>query len=918
MKIKPPWLPYWGKANTSEDGVTKTHALACHLLDVAAVADVLLGCFPKRLERLAKMLDAEPASLRAVIVRLAALHDLGKFHPDFQRKLEGYCEEHLEHLVKFINLEAKALRHDVLGQAIAEKTRLAAHFARHLPQIFQDEIERYLFYPVMLHHGRPASLDGSKSIWRNSLDAIKPAIDEFIQEAFALIPCDGAVVTGEPSPVKLAAFSWALAGFMVLADWIGSNEEYFEYCEEPQSLPVYWKHAKLQAAAAVEKAGILPAGAREDFDPLDLLPKTAQDQARLSPLQEAAAVLPIGDGPNLFIVEDMTGAGKTEAALILAQRLLAAGTANGLYFALPTMATSNAMYNRMAHAYRSLFADDAQPSLVLAHGRRDDHDGFTESILETPAPKAVPFAEETDADETAGQVCARWIADNKRKAFFAHAGAGTIDQALLAALPRKHQALRLWALADRVLIADEVHSYDAYVNKELERLITFHTALGGSTILLSATLPEAARNGLVKAWREGAGVKGGGVAARDYPLITAVSASGDIAKRVDAREELRRTFPVKRIGSFEEAAERVTAFAKDGAPVAWIRNAVDDAIEACRELRKRGLEPLLVHARFAMGDRIEREQKVQERLGRTSTPEQRRGFVIVGTQILQESLDYDVDAMVTDLAPVDLIIQRAGRLWRHPGREGRLAKCELLIFSPNPDGLVDADWYRSMSPRAAAVYAHHGIIWRSAKALFGAGEIRAPEGLRDLIAKVYGPGEIEFPQAFEKASLNAEGKDMSGRSIAQNNLLNLRDGYGGQNAIWDADLDFSTRLENEPSVTFRLARLEDGKVVPWCAARDAGLNSLRHAWAMSEVRVQERLASGVPEPERDVALAVAAAKETWSKWDRQGIPLLLLEESVKGEPWRGIVLRKAGETATVLYDTRLGLRFVTESAANMI
>ena len=503
-----------------------------------------------------------------------------------------------------------------------------------------------------------------------------------MQEAFRLIPCDGPLLRGEPLETQFAAFSWALAGLIVLADWIGSNEEFFEYREQVQELSGYWGQARRQAAEAVEKIGILPAAVCERFDPSDLLPKAPGKRVELSSLQKAAAATQIADGPNLFIVEDMAGAGKTEAALILAERLLAAEAASGLYFALPTMATSNAMYGRMAGIYRGLFAEYARPSLVLAHGRRDLNDRFAGAIFDAGERSAASIAELDDADETAQHACARWIADDRRKAFFAHVGVGTVDQALLAVLPRKHQALRLWALADRVLIVDEAHAYDAYVSRELERLIEFHAALGGSTVILSATSTDGTRNALIKAWSRGAGAEPRSITSARYPLITAISLGALEETPVEAREELRRRLPVRRVASFQRAAERVAAFAKEGAPVAWIRNAVDDAIEACEELERRGLEPLLLHARFAMGDRIEREGSFRQGSGATARRSSAVALFSSGTQILEQSLDYDVDAMVSDLAPVDLLIQRAGRLWRHPNR--RAASRHANSWSSRP------------------------------------------------------------------------------------------------------------------------------------------------------------------------------------------------------------------------------------------
>ena len=165
----------------------------------------------------------------------------------------------------------------------------------------------------------------------------------------------------------------------------------------------------------------------------------------------------------------MTGSGKTEAAILLAARLMAGGSASGLFFALPTMATANAMYDRLAQSYERLFDDAARPSLVLGHGKRTLNARFTDSIFDTgKADEGYP--------EGGGATCAAWIADDRRKVFLAEIGIGTIDQALLGVLPSRHQVLRLWGLSDRVLIIDEAHAYDAYMAQEMERQLEFQAA----------------------------------------------------------------------------------------------------------------------------------------------------------------------------------------------------------------------------------------------------------------------------------------------------------------------------------------------------------------------------------------------------------------------------------------------------------
>jgi CRISPR-associated endonuclease/helicase Cas3 len=298
---------------------------------------------------------------------------------------------------------------------------------------------------------------------------------------------------GRPDPTKLAAVSWSLVGLANLADWIGSSRTHFPYHAPNTTLSAYWAYAQAQAVAAVNEAGIAATVPSADQSVKRLFPGITTP----SPLQAHLASVELPDGPLLAIVEDVTGSGKTEAAILLAGRLIAGGRAYGLFFALPTMATANAMFDRLSEGYRRLFADASQPSLVLAHGRRALHPGFEASIL----PHAANEKREAHAErigDASSAVCAAWIADDRRKAFLAHVGVGTVDQAFLAALPVKHQAMRLWGLADRVLIVDEAHAYDAYMGRELERVLEFHAALGGTAIILSATLPAAQREALLE------------------------------------------------------------------------------------------------------------------------------------------------------------------------------------------------------------------------------------------------------------------------------------------------------------------------------------------------------------------------------------------------------------------------------------
>jgi CRISPR-associated endonuclease/helicase Cas3 len=594
----------------------------------------------------------------------------------------------------------------------------------------------------------------------------------------------------------------AIAGLFVLADWIGSAENWFPYTsqiEADETFERYWRVAQREAAQAIDDAGITPA----ETDDFGGMSKLFPEIPSPSPVQGFAEAVPLPNGPSLFIVEDVTGSGKTEAALTLAHRLMAQSRADGLYVALPTEATANAMYARLGASFRRLFKKDALPSLVLAHGRRSLHEGFRHSVVD-PAARAQARNAITgdDGDERPSSAeCAEWIADDRRKAFLADVGAGTIDQALLAILPVKHQSLRLWGLADRVLIVDEAHAYDAYMTRELETLLEFHGALGGSAIILSATLPGGIRSRLVAAFRQGTSSGRGPdpeLTSIDYPLVTIVGPENVQEVPQPIRHGLTRFVTASRTGDLEDGLARIVLAARAGARVAFVRNSVDEAIRACDWLRDMGLEPLLFHARFAMIDRQRIEAEVMARFGRnrdpTTTP--KSGHVLVATQVIEQSLDLDFDLMLTDLAPIDLIIQRAGRLWRHARDMRPVPGPELIVLSGEPVDAPDVDWASRVLGRGAYVYPDHALLWRSARALFKAGGIATPDGVRALVEAVYDELSCEpAPPALLQRELRAQGRTSAASAIAQTNVLLLRPhggrghvGYRADAGLWDADV----------------------------------------------------------------------------------------------------------------------------------
>ncbi|OAS18965.1 hypothetical protein A5481_25415 [Methylobacterium platani] len=696
-----------------------------------------------------------------------------------------------------------------------------------------------------------------------------------------------------PAPAEDAAAraSWPLAGLTALADWIGSNQAWFPYAAPEADLPAYWAEACARAEAALREAGLVPGapGPRLSFAGLTglSLPPTA--------IQDWAGAVALPDGPLLILIEDVTGGGKTEAALMLAHRLLAAGRADGLYLALPTTATANAMVDRLLPLAARLYADGARPSLALAHGRAALHPRFR-AAAQGFSPAGPARGEEADS----GAVAPAWLARESRRALLADLGVGTLDQAVLAVLPNRYGTVRLAGLAGKVLIVDEAHAYDAYVSAELARLVAFHAAGGGTTLVLSATLPAAAKAELVTNWRRGAGAAAAALDRSDYPLATLLApGQAPVEAPLAARADLCRTLAVARVPDAAAALARIRIAAEAGACIAWIRNSVGDALDGAAALRAAGLDPDLFHARFAVADRLAVEDRVRARFGKASTPDMRRGRVLVATQVAESSLDLDFDLVVTDLAPIDSVLQRAGRLWRHAGRDRPIPGPELVVVSPDPAGAVGADWASAAFPRAAFVYRDHAILWRTARELAARPAFRVPQDVRPAIEAVFSADETDLPAPLLPIHFAAVGRAGAERAAARGALLAFAEGYRPDGQPWPDEGTVPTRLAEE-SRLLRLARVEDGRLAPWAEAADRPL-----AWALSEVSVTVRRLRGHLAPAPSWHAAVAAARTGWSRFEDDVILLPL--EPQAGGTWRGTLVAEDGGTLTLTYGPRLGL-----------
>ncbi len=895
------YLRYWGKAYTAIGSETKYHLLPYHCLDVAAVGQVLLAQHNFLRQKLARLANISEEALTSWVAVLLALHDIGKFAETFQQ-LNLDIRKQFWGEPKFRHYDP---RHDSLGFLLWKDADDGLH--QHCEAWFGDEAfyDKFLKFwlpSVTGHHGLPPKISGfdtraCKHFQAHDLESAR----QFCQGLLSLFQPDVAVIQAQikdkASRKSLKESAWLLAGIAVLCDWLGSDREVFRYEDQPMPLEAYWRDVALpKAGQALLKSGVLPSAnsSTQTFGEL------FRAITKPTPLQNRCGDIPLSAQPQLFILEDVTGAGKTEAALLLAHRLVSQNQAQGVYIALPTMATANAMYERMAKSYRGFFAEDGKPSLVLAHGARHLSDAFNQSLLNNLGSDR-PYG---GNEETASVQCASWLADHRKKALLADVGVGTVDQALLGILPAKHQSLRLLGLANKVLIVDEVHAYDSYMHSLLRTLLTFHARLGGSAILLSATLPRKMRRELLAAFAEGLGEEQAAEpASLGYPLLTRAAAGFFEEEPVATRPEVEREVTVALTGSLDELYARVIEASAQGQCVCWVRNTVFDARAAYVQLLQSGRVDAsrldLFHSRYALQDRLRIETETLQAFGEKSTPQDRLGRILIATQVVEQSLDLDFDLMISDLAPIDLIIQRAGRLHRHVRDESgnRLREIGaqdlrpaplLLLHAPEPVEQSAADWFKSLFPKANAIYPNTGQLWRTARLLAKTQGWRMPEDARRLIEAVYGDEGETIPQALEKATADAQGKGYSESSLAGFNALKLEAGYARDNNSWDDEAKIPTRL-SEDSATVYLAVADGDSLKPY-----AGTGS--YLWDLSSLHVR---AKSLP------AIEPSAAVRELKERQRQ----LRYGEVLELRPQGDGLYAAAGEGETVLalYHPGLGL-----------
>ena len=740
----------WGKSQDSEGDWLP---LWQHMVDSGAVAGRLWDRWvPNQVRRLvAESLPEGEVDARRLVVWLAASHDIGKATPAFAHQFDPLAG----------NMRAAGLDMPY-RQGFGEDRRLAPHgLAGHV--LLQEWLEeRHGWsgrssgqFAVVIggHHGVPPSHQQLHQLQLRPDLLRTPGPSEDLWRAVQFELLDACA---EASGVEKRLRDWKsvrlaqpvqvlLSAVVMLADWIASSRELFPYgLPAPDRLERAWRGLDLAAPWAPEE----PDGSAEEllaarFD----LPRGAVARPVQVEAVQVARSMPVG---GLLIVEAPMGEGKTEAALMAAEVLAARSGAGGVFVGLPTRATGDAMFARLLSWLERLpEGGDDRRSVFLAHAKailNERWAGLVRAGSRTIAAIEVDGSQDISRPGAVershpGELEAHQWLRGRKKGVLASFAVGTVDQVLFAGLKSRHLALRHLALAGKVVVIDEVHAYDAYMSSYLERVLQWLGAYRVPVVLLSATLPAGGRRRLAAAYAgEPVDI---GEPDDAYPLLTAVAPGGVAVSTRPVPSGRGCAIRVERLNDgLEELADRLQTALVDGGCALVVRNTVDRVQETAERLRERFGERnvTVAHARFLAADRARKDAQLLRMFGPGG--ERPRGrHIVVASQVIEQSLDVDFDLLVTDLAPVDLVLQRMGRLHRHARtRSARLREPLCLVTGVDWDGDPPQPIRGSLG-----VYEGAHTLLRALAVLrphLDGRPLRLPEDISPLVQAAYGDDPV--------------------------------------------------------------------------------------------------------------------------------------------------------------------------------
>jgi CRISPR-associated endonuclease/helicase Cas3 len=736
---------FWAKTGQGEfeDGSPQYHPVICHLADTAAVAREIVRSYLSQsaIGTLEKGLGLEGESLVRFCGFIAGSHDLGKVSPAFQFQVSEVGKA-------LVGDNIYNLWDNLPSEIRKGKTPHGTVTAKTLPDFLielgiEKKLSKRLAKIVGGHHGFfPSNQDiqdldnsvpaGTKegSPWRR-----------FSHEIFLQLRDFSALTTSDlPTQCNNAA-AMLIAGLTTVSDWIASNPDEktgFPYAND-RVFAEYAIELSDKARRALTAIGWTKTSPGQPLTFGELFGKEFTPR----PLQEAAIELSQHlQPPCLVLVEASMGEGKTEAALYLADWLQHQSGAGGFYIGLPTQATSNAMWKRVQSFLGQRYSKQVV-NLTLSHSAAALKPEYQETVCRL----------DQVYDEEGRVAAGEWHTARKRTMLSPY-GVGTIDQALMGAVRSRHQFVRLFGLAGRTVILDEIHAYDLYTGTLLERFLEWLALLGSPAIALSATLPTDTRARLVNAYARGCGIVEPELSSAEYPRITALTSQGAIVKSFQASPHVTRSLYLNWVEEENWIAELVSKLTDtDGGCATIICSTIARAQAVFSRLQSYFSETELglFHGRFLFKDRERIEAECLEKFGKDSKNRPHR-YVLVATQVIEQSLDVDFDLMITDIAPIDLLLQRSGRLHRHPernpNRSHHLKTPTLWIIKPQLSDRQQIDF-----DAAGYIYDRH-VLLRTWFTLRDLKVLQLPDLMDELIESVY-----ELDMATPKALTEIERAD---------------------------------------------------------------------------------------------------------------------------------------------------------------
>ena len=733
--------------------------------------------------------DVEEVDLlgKRVAMFLGAVHDIGKATPAFQMK-KGYRNPVDLDLLLMEKLEREGfsgISTLILSAPAATPHTIAGQVLLHgYSQRFRNSED--IGSIVGGHHGKP--IDHKSSI-KDQIDAY-PAnyyqtetVNTEVglrwkseqRKIYEWALASNGFGAGEEIPVLTQPAQIILLGLLTMADWIASNTTYFPLLPvDDETVPdtmercrkgfIRWKRdAELwdppyisdPAELYLHRFGFAPRNVQRVFS--EVIAGCTQ--------------------PGIFVLEAPMGVGKTEAALVAAEQLAYKTDRAGLFFGLPTQATSNGIFPRIKKWLSNIYNENGDPiHLRLVHGKAYLNEEYTNL---TQASQ-IGIDENAEGDSS-GFELNPWFAGRKTTILDDFL-VGTVDQFLLAALKQRHLALRHLGFSKKVVVIDEVHAYDTYMSQYLQEALTWMGAYGVPVILLSATLPKSTRTQLVKSYMKGKGVRlKESVDSDHYPLITFTDGN-----QLQTYDRFERSESKKiRIEKINENEIRILVrdLISKGGNIGIVVNTVKKAQVLAKALAADfGEECIeLLHSAFIASERSRKEEALLKMIGNGEDVKRPGKKIVIGTQVIEQSLDIDFDVMLSELCPMDLLIQRLGRLHRHQRtRPAAHQEPVLYVFGTDGDLIFDSG--------SKAVYGGY-LLTRTQYYL--PDSIVLPDHISPLVEMTYGNHELvlekglqeEYTKYKQEAEKNRELKKEKARVFRLKEPVLVKRKYGSMDLV---------------------------------------------------------------------------------------------------------------------------------------